>query len=94
MPDNWKDGRGDRGEQTQMVSIAQNLVIAVNNLSNVVSATFPNWVTAPANSTASGVAGQVAFSGSATVSSYLYVCLTSGATGNATWGRLLLTTSF
>lgn len=86
----WRGNGGD----TTMAVIGQNLVVAVNQLNGIVSATFPNWVTPPANSSASGVSGQVSFSGSATTSSYVYVCLTSGATGNGVWGRALLTTSF
>lgn len=79
---------------TQLVTIGQNIVVAINTLNNTINSRFPNWVTAPANSTASGVAGQVAYSGSASTTSYIYVCLTSGSAGNATWGRAQLTTSF
>lgn len=86
----WRSGGGD----TSMAVIGQNMVVAINNLSNIVSASFPNLVSPPANSSASGVAGQFAISGTATTSSYIYACLTSGSNGNAVWGRALLTTSF
>lgn len=79
---------------TQLVTIGQNIVVAINTLNNTINSRFPNWVTAPANSTASGVAGQVAYSGSASATAYLFVCLVSGSTGNAVWGRTTLTTSF
>ncbi len=85
--------RGDQNN-TQMVTVAQNAVVAINALNNTINTRFPNWVTAPANSTASGVAGQVAYSGSASTTAYIFVCLVSGSTGNATWGRAQLTTSF
>ena len=81
-------------DNTMMVTVAQNAVVAINNLNNTINTRFPNWVTAPANSTASGVAGQVAYSGSATSTAFLYVCLVAGSTGNAVWGRVQLTTSF
>jgi len=74
---------------TQMVTIAQNAVVAINALNNTINTRFPNWVTAPANSTASGVAGQVAYSGSATTTSFFYVCISSNQ-----WGRGTLTTTF
>ena len=74
---------------TQMVTIGQNLVVAINALNNTINTRFPNWVTAPANSTASGVAGQVAYSGSATTTSFFYVCISSSQ-----WGRVTLTTTF
>lgn len=77
-----------------LVTVGQNVVVAINGLINAVNSTFPNWVTAPANSTASGVAGEVAYSGSANTTAYFYVCLTSGAAGTARWGRTQLTTSF
>ena len=86
-------GDNSPADQTQAVSVLQNVVVAINELTLKVEETFPNWVTAPANSTASGVAGQVAFSGSATSTAYIFVCLTSGAAGTAHWGRALLTTS-
>lgn len=77
-----------------IVAVGQDVVVAINGLRNTVAETFPNWVTAPANCTASGVAGQVAYSGSASTTAYLYVCITAGSTGNARWGRLTLTTTF
>lgn len=86
--------QNNSSDNTQNVVIGQNIVVAINTLNNTINTRFPNWVTAPANSTASGVSGQVAFSGSATTSSYFYLCLTSGSAGAATWGRVLLTTSF
>lgn len=79
---------------TQLASIGQLIVQNLGLIQQAITGTFPNFVTAPANSTASGVAGQVAFSGSASATAYFYVCLTSGATGSATWGRTQLTTSF
>lgn len=84
----------DNANNTQMVTIGQNIVNAINGLNGTIGNTFPNFVTAPANSTASGVAGQVAFSGSSTATAYLYCCLVSGAAGTAQWGRTLLTTGF
>ena len=93
MPDQAKDWR-DNSNNTQNVTIGQLLVQAVNGLNNTVAATFPNWVTPPANCTASGVAGQVAYSGSASTTAYIFVCLTGGSTGNARWGRVQLTTTF
>lgn len=92
MADQDRDWRDNNN--TQMVTIGQNLVVAVNTLNNTINTRFPNWVTPPANSTASGVAGQVAYSGSASTTAYLFVCLTSGSTGNGLWGRVQLTTSF
>lgn len=83
-----------RHENLQMVSVGQNLVVAVNTLNNTINSRFPNWVTVPANSTATGVAGQVAYSGSATTTAYFYICLVSGAAGTAQWGRVQLTTGF
>ena len=59
------DPSGNQGQNTQMVSIAQNLVVALNGVANAINTRFPNWVTVPANSTASGVAGQVAYDSTA-----------------------------
>jgi hypothetical protein len=68
----------DDDENTQnnatMVAVAQNLVAAVNNLNNTVSATFPNWVTVPTSSSDSGVAGQTAYD-----TSYFYWCISSNS---------------
>lgn len=50
------------------------LVVAVNTLNNTVAATFPNFVTVPANSTASGVAGQVAYD-----NTHFYWCASSNS---------------
>ncbi len=50
---------------TQMVTIGQNLVVAINTLNNTINTRFPNWVSVPSNSTASGVAGQVAYDSTA-----------------------------
>ncbi len=85
MPDEQSNDQ----TSSQLVTVGQNVVVAINTLNNTVNTKFPGWVTAPANSSASGVAGQVAYSGSATTSSYFYVCLSSNQ-----WGRTLLTTSF
>lgn len=85
---------GGDNSNTQTISVLQNLVVAVNTLNNTVGQTFPNWVTPPANSTASGVAGQVSYSGSSTATAYLYVCLVSGQAGVAQWGRTQLTTGW
>ncbi len=84
----------NNANNTQNVTIGQLLIQAVNGLNNTINTRFPNWVTPPANCTASGVAGQVAYSGSATATAFLFVCLTSGSTGNARWGRTTLTTTF
>jgi len=64
-------------DNTQQVTVGQNIVQAINDLTQAINETFPNWVTAPANSTASGVAGQVSYD-----SSYFYVC-----TASNTWKR-------
>lgn len=93
MPDEGRDWR-DNGNNTQTVTIGQNIVVAINTLNNTINTRFPNWVTPPANCTASGVAGQVAYSGSASTTAYIFVCLTGGSTGNARWGRTILTTTF
>lgn len=82
------------GANTQIVTVGQNIVVAIGEITKAINSTFPNWQSVPANSSASGVSGQVAFSGSASVTSYLYVCLVSGSTGNGVWGRAQLTTSF
>ncbi len=92
MADRDQPWRG--GGDTQPATIGQLVVQAINGLNGTISSHFPNWTTPPANSTASGVSGMVAYGGSANTSAYFYVCLTSGATGNATWGRVLLTTIF
>ena len=59
---------------TQIVTIGQNMVVAINALNNTINTRFPNWVAAPANSTASGVAGQVAYD-----STHFYVAVSSNA---------------
>lgn len=81
--------KDNAASNTQMVTIGQLLVQAVNSLGLIIDAKFPDWQPAPANSTASGVAGQVAYSGSASTTAYLFVCLS-----NNQWGRVQLTTSF
>ena len=80
---------GDPNQGTQHLVIGQNMVVAINGIANAINTKFPDWVTVPANSSASGVAGQVAYSGSATTTAFLYVCLANGV-----WGRTTLTTSF
>jgi hypothetical protein len=53
------------------------------NLSQVILAIntkFPNWVTAPATSSSTGTAGQVAYD-----SSYMYICVSAN-----TWKRISL----
>lgn len=54
-------GDNSFGQLTQLITVLQNGVVAINELNQTVGQTFPNWVTAPASSTASGVAGQVAY---------------------------------
>ncbi len=67
MPDNDHNN-------TQMVTIGQNLVVALNTLNNTINTRFPNWVSVPSNSTASGVAGQVAYD-----STHLYWCVSANS---------------
>lgn len=59
MADDFQ-GNNDQ-TSSQLVTVGQNLVVAVNNLNNTVGQTFPQFVSFPANSSASGAAGQVAF---------------------------------
>lgn len=63
-------------------------------LTNAITSTFPKWVTPPANSTASGVSGQVAYSGDGNTTSLFYICFTSGSAGTARWGRMQMTLGF
>lgn len=79
---NLESQRNDDQTSSQLVSIGQNIVVGINNLANIVQATFPNWVDVPASATASGVAGQVAYNGS-----FFYVCVSSN-----TWVRVALST--
>ncbi len=79
---------------TSMGANTTSLVAAIHALTTAVVATFPNWVTAPANSTASGVAGTVAYGGDGNTTSYFYICFTGGVAGTARWGRFLAGTGF
>lgn len=63
----------DQGNST-LVAVGQQLVNAVANLNNTVSATFPNWVSVPATATATGVAGQVAYD-----TSHFYWCTSANS---------------
>ncbi len=83
----------DQGS-SPLVTVGQNVVVALNGLNNTINSKFPGWVTAPVNSTASGVAGQVAYSGDGNTTSYFYICLVAGAAGTARWGRVQMTTGF
>ena len=65
---------GDPNQGTQHLVIGQNMVVAINGIANAINTRFPNWVTAPANSSASGVAGQVAYD-----SSCFYLCYAANA---------------
>lgn len=59
---------------SQLVTIGQQLTQAINGLNNTVAETFPQFVTAPANSSASGVAGQVAYD-----NTHFYWCVSSNS---------------
>ena len=87
-------GNDTPGGNTQMITVGQNVVVALGEITKAINSTFPNWVTPPANSTASGVSGQVAFAGGGSTTGYFYLCLVGGAAGTANWGRATLTTSF
>jgi hypothetical protein len=65
---------GDPNQGTQHLVIGQNLVVAVNGIANAINSKFPDWVTAPASSGASGVAGQVAYD-----ATHFYVCYQANA---------------
>jgi hypothetical protein len=52
-----------------------------------VNGTFRISTATPASSTAAGVTGQIAWD-----SSYIYVCVTGGTAGNATWKRAAIST--
>lgn len=62
-------------DNTQLVTIGQLLVQAVNGLVSQLTtlndtlSSVPGWTTVPANATASGVPGQLAYSGTS-----LFVC--------------------
>lgn len=73
---------GNDQTSSQLVTVGQNLVVALNNLNNTVGETFPQFVSAPASATADGVAGNVAFD-----TSYFYVCVSSNV-----WKRVTLST--
>ncbi len=50
------------------------IVNALSTLNSTIGNTFPNWVSVPANSSASGVAGQVAYDGM-----HFYWCVSSNS---------------
>lgn len=75
---------GDNSNNTQMASIGQLVVQNLGLIAQAITATFPNFVTVPANSTASGVAGQVAFN-----STGFFWCYASNS-----WARATGTTTF
>lgn len=63
--------QGRQGDFLQLVTVLQNGVVAINNLTQTMSAIFPTgFVTVPANSTASGTIGSFAVD-----SSHLYVAI-------------------
>ena len=88
MADNQYQGATGGADNQGLVVVGQNLVAAVNNLNQTVKATFPGFVPFPANSTAAGAAGSLAFTGSATSTAYLAVCISPNQ-----WARVVLTTS-
>lgn len=65
---------GNDQTSSQLVTVGQNLVVALGDLNKTVGETFPNFVTAPANSSASGVAGQVAYD-----NTHFYWCVSSNS---------------
>ena len=61
----------------------------IHSSSSVIATNFIATATStPASHSAAGTTGQIAWD-----SSYIYVCVSGGTTGNATWGRAALTTS-
>ena len=66
--------RNDDSSSSQLVAVGQNVVVALGGLRQAILETFPNFVTVPANSTASGVAGQVAYD-----STHFYWCVSSNS---------------
>lgn len=67
---------------SQLVTVQQQGVIALNALTAAINAKFPNWVAAPATATSTGVAGQVAYD-----ATHFYVCVSSNS-----WTRVALAT--
>lgn len=65
-----------------ILSTQKNAVIALNAISSKLGTLFPQWQAVPANATASGIAGQVAYA-----SGFLYVCVATN-----TWQRTALST--
>lgn len=67
---------------SQLVTVQQNGVIALNALIAAINAKFPDWVNVPATATSAGVAGQVAYD-----ATHFYVCVSSNV-----WVRTTLAT--
>jgi len=65
---------------SQLVTVQQNGVIALNALIAAINAKFPDWVAVPATATSAGVAGQVAYD-----ATHFYVCVSSNV-----WKRVAL----
>ncbi len=69
---------------TQLASIGQLIVQNLGLIQQAITSTFPNFVTVPANSTASGVPGQVAYNATG-----FFWCYASNS-----WARATGTTTF
>lgn len=69
-------------DNTAVITVAQNIVTAINGLNQTVGRTFPQFVSAPATAGAAGTAGQVAYD-----TGFFYVCVSSN-----TWKRTALST--
>lgn len=55
---------------TRIITIGQNLVVAINNLNETMSGAFSRFVSVPANTTSSGTFGDMAISTSALFVAY------------------------
>lgn len=67
---------------SQLVTIGQNIVQAINNLERTINSKFPGWVNVPATAASPGVAGQVAYA-----PGFFYICVSSN-----TWQRVAIAT--
>lgn len=62
--------------------VGQNAVRAIYDVAQAVRETFPNWVDVPGSASASGTAGQVAYS-----TTHFYLCVQAN-----TWKRVAVST--
>lgn len=78
----WQGPTQGGADNTQIVTAAQNIVVAINQLVLAVQESFPNWVDVPATASSTGTPGQVAYD-----ATHFYLCVQTNV-----WVRATLST--